>query len=328
MKVLVTGSTGFLGRHIVQRLLSEGHDLCCLVRSLARAIDIQQRGVELACGDLTNPTNVIQAAEGMEAVVHAAGQLGGWGSEDEFFRNNLEATQNLVEACRLAGIRSVVSVSSVAVYGRQPDRYLPEDSDIRAESDPYCRTKLAGELALREYAETSGAAVTVVRPSIIYGAFDTHFSRPVVRRLRKSLVAVVGHRDHGLPLVYAGDVARFVALRLRGPESGFNTFNLSSPEKVTWSDIAAAVSRFHGRGPALVHLPYRLAYSIGAVMEGAAKLVRSSHAPMLTRFIAVLLGRQYYFDSAKALTVPGFDSFTPFDVAFKESLEWIGVGQE
>ncbi len=323
MKILLTGATGFLGRHLVRHLLADGHELRCLVRSIARGLDIKQPGVELVGGCLTDIDAVRWAARGVSTVVHAAGQLGGWGDDRAFIRNNLVSTQNIVAACRAERIASVVAVSSVAVYGRQPDRLLAEQTPIRQERDPYCRTKLAAEAALSDLADTTGAAVTVIRPSIIFGPHDTHFCVPVIRQLRRRLVSVVGDRHHGLPLVYAGDVARFVTLRVRQPERGFHAFNLSSPEHITWSDLADGVAAHDGRSASLVHVPYGMAYAVGALLEGAAKAVHAHHAPLLTRFIAALLGRQYWYDSSKALSVPGFGSFTPFRTAFKESMQWL-----
>lgn len=326
MKILLTGATGFLGHHLVRHLLADGHELRCLVRSIARGLEIKQPGVELVGGSVTDGDAVRWAAKGVESVVHAAGQLGGWGHEGTFIQNNLRATEQIAAACRAEGIPSVVAVSSVAVYGRQPDRWLTEGAPVRPERDPYCRTKLAAEAVLRDLAETTTTSVTVVRPSIIFGAHDTHFSVPVVHQLRRRIVAVVGSRCHGLPLVYAGDVARFITLRVRNPQPGFHAFNLSSPECVTWSDVARCVAAHDGRAASLVHLPYGVAFTIGAVLEGLAKAVSADHAPLLTRFIAALLGRDYHYDSSLALTEPEFGQFTPFRTAFEESLQWLSTG--
>ncbi|MDB4887041.1 MAG: NAD-dependent epimerase/dehydratase family protein, partial [Gemmatimonadetes bacterium] len=113
---LVTGATGQVGHHVIQRLRRDGWEVRALVRDAARAGALSRAGVTLATGDVLEPTGLARAARGCDVVFHAAAVItprGGW---EAFRRPNIEGTRNVVAAAALAGAR-LVHVSSVAVYG-------------------------------------------------------------------------------------------------------------------------------------------------------------------------------------------------------------------
>ena len=175
---LVTGATGLVGHHLVERLRRDGWTVRAFVRDAARAGALSRAGVELATGDTLEPSGFARAARGCDVVFHAAAAVtpsGGW---EAFSRPNIEGTRHAIAAAASAKAR-LVHVSSVAVYGNA-GRYRG-DRTATGEEAPltelpenayYARSKRDSE-ALVLAAHAAGTVwATAVRPSVIYGAHD------------------------------------------------------------------------------------------------------------------------------------------------------------
>lgn len=318
--ILLTGATGFLGRHLARRLSQDGHRLRCIVRDPNRASHLVDQNTDLIVGDLTDRHIVDVSVRGVDAVVHAAAKIGGWGRRESYVTNNVVATRNLLEASADHGVKRFVFLSSVATYGMQPDRRLTEESPSRKQSDPYCQTKLECEHLVRQYSASHGSVATVLRPSIIFGPRDGRFVDRVAGQVRRGVLFTVGRRNQGPPLVFVEDVVNFIAAILRSQSTSFEIYNLSSQENITWELIVQEFSIQLGVRTRLVRIPFRIAYAIGAVLEFLWKAVNASRSPLITRWTASLVGLSHHFDSSKALTAPGFSGFTPFSTALERSI--------
>src|SRR5437868_1284011 len=115
---VITGATGLLGSHIAEQLRARGERVRALVRPTSDVAFLSRAGVELAIGDLQDPASLQDAVAGADVVYHCAARVGDWGRWQDFQREVLDATRNVLHACRHAGIGRVLHVSSLAVYGR------------------------------------------------------------------------------------------------------------------------------------------------------------------------------------------------------------------
>ena len=117
---LVTGATGLLGSHIVEKLRKEGQDVRALVRPQSDTSFIDSLGVEKAIGDITDPDSLKRAMVGVKTVYHAAAKVGDWGPWREFVAISIDGTRNVIEAAARAGVERFLHVSSISAYGH-PD---------------------------------------------------------------------------------------------------------------------------------------------------------------------------------------------------------------
>lgn len=172
--VLVTGASGFVGRHLVRKLIESGRHVLCLVRVTSQVDELRALGAELITCDLRDPrgiTRIIAAAQA-SVVFHLAGLVRALSPQD-FTRVNVEGVKAIAAGCAEAAVHSappvLVLISSLAAAG--PAATMP-----RQESDPplpvshYGRSKLAGEQAAARYARI--VPITVVRPGVVFGAGD------------------------------------------------------------------------------------------------------------------------------------------------------------
>jgi nucleoside-diphosphate-sugar epimerase len=254
-RIAVTGATGFLGRYIVDVLLARGAHVVGVVRNPDRVPELVAKGVELRKADLGEPDRLVAGFAGTDAVVSNAALFAlGNQSWADHERCNIEGARNVMGACKDAGVRRVVHVSSVAVYGIFARGRLHEDAPQlgpdtrRMPWNVYATSKAISEQEAWRLARQHGLELTTVRPCTIYGAFDPNFM-PLFRRISSWPLSVrfVGLR---MSYVYAGDVAEGIALVLEQERSIGRAYNLTGDGE-TWQDLTEAWRAAGGAIPSL-----------------------------------------------------------------------------
>ncbi len=243
-KIAVTGATGFLGRYIVDTLLARGTHVIGVVRNPDKVPELKAKGVELRKADLAQKDKLTEAFRGADAVVSNAAlfQITNQNWKDHL-TTNIEGTQNVFDAIRASGVKRVVHVSSVAVYkGHQKpaaeDHRQYDEESSRNRATVYPISKALSEQLAWKLAKEYGLELTTVRPSAIYGAFDTNFT-PWIRRLMRLPVAPAP-TSLNFPLVYGGDVAEAIALILEKPEVSAGKAYNTSGDRLAVADFLKA----------------------------------------------------------------------------------------
>lgn len=218
--ILVTGATGFVGRHVVAELGDQPVRVLVLPDDPERAV-LPQR-VEVAVGDITQPATLTAALEGVDQVVHLAGLVnGGRGKPETFAAVNGQGARNLALAARRAGVKQLVFTSSVTVYGSVRDAV--ETSPL-VPTPGYPASKIAAEQALREVAPE---LTTILRLPLVLGPGDRGFMAPALASLRKAgRVVILGSGQAPWSMLAVGDAARVVAFCLGRPETRGQVYNV------------------------------------------------------------------------------------------------------
>ena len=323
MKILVTGGGGFVGGYIVERLLARGY----AVRSIGRSPqpELVAKGVEVVCGDLTDATAVSAACEGVDAVFHVAARAGVWGSWESFYGPNVIGTRNVLSACRKWQVKRLVytSTPSVVFNGdsiRGGDESLPYGKNWLCH---YAETKaLAEQEALA--ANSEKLQVVALRPHLIFGPGDPHLLPRVIESVKAGRLRIVGDGSAKVDVSYVGNVAdahldAFDALE-RGKGAG-QAYFISQGEPVDLWPWLNSILEGLGQPPLTQKIPLPLAYGIGALCEGAWNVLRRRTDPPITRFVAVELAKDHYFDIRKAQHVLGYRPRVPMNEALKLTIQ-------
>ncbi len=320
---VVTGASGLLGSHIAEQLLERGERVRAFVRPTSDTTFLRQLGVELAAGDLTDPDSLRRAVAGADVVYHCAARVGDWGPWRAFQREVIDATANLLDACRDAGVGRVLHVSSIIVYGHPHIRQeqFTEDEPLGQNLwmwDNYCRAKVRAEELCRQYP----GGLTIVRPSWIYGPRDRTTLPRVLKALDAGRVGILGAGDNLLNVVYAGDVAEGAILAANHPQAKGQAYNLSSEGEVTQLDFLNLLSDLLGRPRIRRHVPYWLAFGGGFLSEVIGRIIRIRRPPHMTRYAVALIGRSTRFSIAKAREQLGWQPRVGIREGLQRTLDW------
>ena len=263
MKALVTGATGFVGGHLVERLLAAGMEVACLMRPTSNPAALDGLPVERRIASLEDAAALRSAVRGADYVFHAAGLTRGR-TLAEYLAVNADGTRRVLEAVIADGanLRRFVYVSSLAAAGPAQSPEPPDESAQPHPTDDYGASKLAGERIVLEHA--GRLAVTIVRPPAVYGPRDTNLL-PLFRlavRLRR--VPIIGKPSKQAALVYAADLAEGLLLAAQSPQAAGRTYYVASGNH-SMSEVVQALCQALNMPPRMLRVPAMLARLAGEI---------------------------------------------------------------
>jgi UDP-glucose 4-epimerase len=271
VRVLVTGGAGFIGSHLVERLLADGHEVRALddLSSGRQARLLESLGVELVLGDAADPEAARRAADGCDAVCHLAAVASVEASIERplsTLRANLVGTVTVLEAAVAAGAERLVYASSAAVYGRNQDLPLREDAPSMPLS-PYAADKLAGEHYLAHYHRSGMLRGHAFRFFNVYGPrqdpkspYSGVISVFLDRAAAGKQLTVHGDGGQTRDFVYVADVVDVLARAVAGEgddDGDLPVTNVGRGVSVSVAELAQAVGEAVGTRPAIEFGPAR-----------------------------------------------------------------------
>ena len=297
--VLVTGGTGFLGSHLVDQLLARGRRITVVSRQPRP--ELEARGVRVVVGQLHDYRVCEESIRGAGTVFHAAARVGVWGAYEDFYRDNVTATETLLAAAREAGVARFIHTStpSVVYNGRDlagATESLPLTTDCPS---PYPLTKAIGERAVLA-ANQPGFATTALRPHLIWGVGDPHLVPRILAKARSGRLRIVGSGQNRVDMVHitnatAAHLAAEHALTGEAPAAGKAYFITNDEPVVLWNWINELLTGM-GEPPLGRKISLANATRIGTVCENVWRILRLKSEPPMTRFIAAELAKDHWFD--------------------------------
>ncbi len=235
MRILVTGSNGFIGKEICYRLLAKGHSIRGTGRSPAL---FDASSFTYLRGDLTSLEHVKKLGKNCDAVIHCAGKAGAWGSFESFKRANVDATENLLRVCRDTGVRRFINFSSPSIYFQYKDQQNLTEEDIPTKfSNAYAETKYLAEQKVSEYNSPSFLTVSL-RPRGVIGKGDTNWLPRIIAMRRKNLLIQPGTGENITDFTSVDNLVDIVEYLLTAPPDRFGeSYNITNDEPVKLWDF-------------------------------------------------------------------------------------------
>jgi nucleoside-diphosphate-sugar epimerase len=314
-RVLVTGATGFIGGAVARALAGRGDDVRALVRDPAR---LSADGAEPVRGDLADAGSLAVAAEDVDAVVHCAGVVSDWLPAEEIRRVNVEGTGRVLDACRTAGVRRLVHLSSLAVLGSRHHRGTDESAPY-APSDAYGAAKIESE---RLVLASGGVEAVVLRPGFVYGPGDNQFLPRLLDSLAQGRFAYVGDGSKLLNVVDVGDIAAAALLALDTPAAAGQAYNLTDGTQTSLRTFVEAVADEAGYQRPARSIPPPVAFLAAYVLEALARARRSREAPRLNRGRLKFLHYEQHFSIEKARRELGYAPATTYREGVPRAVAW------
>ncbi len=299
MKVLVTGGGGFLGLAICKQLLAHGHTVRTLNRQAyptLSAMDVDQR-----LGDIRILDIVIDAALGVDAIIHSAAKAGAWGPFEEFYEINVRGTDNVLAACDMQSITKLVYTSSPSVV------HNGQDLNGVNESTPYAKRFLAAYPETKALAEqrvlaANGPALATValRPHLIWGPNDPHLLPRILKRLKSGRLRLIGDQQKKIDAVYVDNAAQahILALEKLEPNAACagKSYFITQGDPITIEAMINALLRAAGYPPETRRISLGLARFLATTLESIYTVLNIKTEPPLTRFIVEQLSTAHWFN--------------------------------
>lgn len=314
MKYLVTGATGFIGSEVVRQLLLAEHHVHAVVRAPSKAKGLEDKGVQLFKGDVTDKESMRAAMEGVDGVFHIAG----WykvGARDKSGgrRINVQGTRNVLELMKELGVPKGVYTSTVAVNSDTRGQLVDETYHFTGEHiSEYDRTKAAAhEIALQTIAE--GLPLVIVSPGLVYGPGDTSSVRTSLLDYLQGRLPLLP-RQTAFCWAHVEDIARGHLLAMDKGQVGETYFLTGEPYGLY--DAYRLAQEITGiRAPLAV--PPQLFQALSALVKPFDRFLPESYT---SEGLRILAGVTYIGDNARARRELGFDP-RPLRVGWDQTLK-------
>jgi len=328
LKTLVTGATGFLGSHVVELLVEQGHEVRALARRTSDVGHLKNTGASIVFGDVEDIESLRPAVESVDLVIHAAARVTpGWGVWADYESCIIKGTENLLQACTKAGVSRFLQFSSLTVYDKAYYRDIPADESTPCEvefkpDNYYDYAKLEADRLAFKFHDSGSLQVSAVRPGWVYGPRDRLLSDRIYRQLHMPIVALPGASNPRIPLVYATDVADCAIRAATIDRAAGHVYNIAPLYEVRLRDLVSAMARALGRPEPRIIVPFGVAYWACAIAEMWARLRRVKEMPYLTRSAIRYTSTETLADASKAREELGWEPKVSVEEGTRLYAEW------
>ncbi|MEM3364947.1 MAG: NAD-dependent epimerase/dehydratase family protein [Candidatus Methanomethyliaceae archaeon] len=323
-KILVTGASGFLGGHLVKELVRKGYPVVAMVRKTSDTRRLDELGVEIRFGDLTDGASLVEATRGIDVVVHLAAYYTFSGKKELYRKVNVEGTRLLCEAAVRNKVKRLIYCSSTEAIG--PVINPPGDETTNPNPQyEYGRSKLMAEEVVRSF-DISGLEYTIVRPTGIYGPeniddvsywFITSFAK-------RSLATrfIVGSGQNLIQFVHVNDAVQGFSLTLDKYDKSRNqTYIIGEDRAYTYNEVYVILSEICKRDPPTMHISPFLAKLLIAPV-GLVKRILGDENFMWRLSTVDSVTRDRYYSIEKAKRELGYKPKYDLKRGLEETVKW------
>jgi nucleoside-diphosphate-sugar epimerase len=314
--IMVTGTTGFIGRRLAQRLAEEeGAIVTGTGRRLAKAAHLRDAGVALRQADLSDSAAMGQLIQDQTIIFHLAWAGREKGATGEDHERNINSTRTLIHQAAAAGVKRVVFTSSINAYGPPAQNQTSELTPVNVnQRDAYGRAKALAELAAQEAAVATAVELVIARPGMVYGPHSPNWTVNMLRLVQKGVPVIFGSGSGLAYPAYIDNVVDGLLLCAVHPQAAGQAFNFCDPP-VDWHTFFGYYGAMCGRSPRSIPL------WIAKILAWASETLDLGLP--LTRERLAYYVNENEFPATKAAALLGYQSRIDIDTGMRQTEAWL-----
>ena len=320
MKVLITGANGFLGSHLADRLITDGHEVHVLIRKTSNLQWLLGKPIQFHYGDVVGISKGLkEGLEGVDVLFHVAGVLRAR-KPKTYYEVNAQGTANVLEACLEVNpnLKRAVVVTSLAAHGPgQDDRPATEDDECRPITD-YGKSKRDAELIALKYA--GRLPVTIVRPPAIYGPRDDQVYE-FFQMVRWGFALIPGSGNGVLNMSHVHDVVDGLVLAATSPKAPGEIFFIGEDCNHTWREAADAIAGAIDRRFLKIPVPSALVFGVSGLADVFGRMIGRVFSLNLD-YAKNFVQKNWAMDVSKARRLLGYSPKYSLKEGIKATASW------
>lgn len=320
-KVLITGSSGFVGGHILSALIGNGRfDISLLLRDPSR---VKIGSVKVYEGDITKASTLKDALKGKEIVIHCAALMSNYDfmPRRSFYEVNVLGTKNLLMSCDKKTLRQFIHISTVGVYGSTGIQPAGEDAPYGNRLSNYEWSKKEAELELFRYSSKNSVPFTVLRPSQLYGRGMHYGWNETIKSINGGTLLIPGAGAAKIHLLNIKDLVRAVIMVTDNPVAVGKIYNIAGPEKPSLKEVFGIIASILGVKPPR-RVPYNAALAASLILTAIPNCLKNKKLKLLTPHLVKFFVEGHVYDISRANTELGYNPSVRIDDGFREMIAW------
>lgn len=325
MKALVTGATGGLGINLILRLIKEGYHVHGTGRNQSIAEFLKKQGAAFTPADLQDTVTIRSLCRGTDIIFHCGALSSPWGNYRNFFRTNVNGTQNVIRGCLAHDVPRLVHVSTPSIYFNFRERHgIKEDAPLPKNfANAYAYTKWMAEQAIDQAHQQHNLNAITIRPRAIFGPYDNCLLPRLIQAAQKGGVPLINGGQALIDVTYVENVVESLLLCAKASSAcNGKKYNITNGEPIILRTLLEQIHQaldipFHPRT-----FSYRGAYALAALCEAFANLLWKEREPTLTRYSVGVMALGQTLDITAAQKELGYRPKIALHQAIHAYAEW------
>jgi nucleoside-diphosphate-sugar epimerase len=320
MKILITGATGFIGRHLVKTLSEEGHSIRCLVRKSSNIDFLKVFGCEFFYGDLYQAGTLQGISKDIDIVYHLGGVVISRNKGD-FYRTNVLGAKNLLETCKTENIKRFIYISSIAVYSPPQEHILLTEESPLDPITPYGKSKLEAERLVLQYSKQYGLPAVIIRAPLIYGPDHPEVLNNFFKSaIHKNRIVIVGDGNNYRSFCYIENFIEGLKLVMENDKAIGKTYVISDSSAYTLKEIINEIAKTIHANIKIISLPNflsRISWALYKFFNGFFSL------DLVELYVIRTLGLNLGFDISKIKSDLSFNPTYSLSEGLARTINWV-----
>jgi nucleoside-diphosphate-sugar epimerase len=320
--ILITGATGFIGRHLVPLLTDKHPKIYVLIRESSKAEFLRKQGVVLRYGDLLDKPSLRESLKDIDVVIHLAALMSDkdYLPRSSFLRVNNAGTMNIVEESR-GRIKQFIHISTVGVYGRTGKAGVDERHPYGINLSNYEYSKVEAEKSLLKFSSKNNFPFTILRIGQLYGP-GMHYGWPdIFQKMERGRMFIIGKGDRMLQLTYITDAVSGIMMTIGNDKCIRQIFNICADKAYSLKEIFHVIAGELGVSlPG--NIPFAPVYLLSGILERLPRVIKPGSARYLNQHRLNFFNHNHVYDIGKAVKYFGYSPAVELRAGMQKTIKW------